>query len=331
MERKFDFELDKALQEINKNNYKKILLQLPEGIKMHCNEIVDYLNKNTKAEVIVSGDSNWGGCDIALDEAKNLKADLVIHFGHAQFIKADFPILYIEIKDNTDLTPLANESVRILEEYKKICIVSSIQHMHKINQVKELYEKNNKTVTIPEKKGFSAYDGHVVGCEYNSLKSFDNYTDCFVVIGNQFHSLGAALSVKKPVVLLDTYNMEVTDMEELKDKIIKQRAVAISRIKDAKNVGIIIGTKPGQKFGSYEAIKKKLENLGKKVFVITMNEVTKEKITNFYNIDGFIELACPRIAIEDHEKYDKPIITFRESLVVINELKWEDLLENGFL
>ena len=62
-----------------------------------------------------------------------------------------------------------------------------------------------------------------------------------------------------------------------------------------------------------------------------MDEVTQDKLTNFYNIQGFIELACPRIAIEDYGKYDKPIITYRESLVVLNEMKWEDLLEKGFL
>jgi 2-(3-amino-3-carboxypropyl)histidine synthase len=62
-----------------------------------------------------------------------------------------------------------------------------------------------------------------------------------------------------------------------------------------------------------------------------MNEMTQDKFINFYNIDCFIELACPRIAVEDYDKYDKPIITFRESLVVLNELKWGDLVEKGFL
>ena len=34
-----------------------------------------------------------------------------------------------------------------------------------------------------------------------------------------------------------------------------------------------------------------------------MDELTPDKIMNFYNIDAFIELACPRIAIDDFAKY----------------------------
>ncbi len=331
MENKFDFELEKVAKEINNRNCKKVLIQLPEGIKLHVTDILDYLNKNTKAEIIVSGESNWGGCDLALDEAKNLKVDLLIHYGHAQFIKADFPILYVELKDNTDLTELLNSSIKEIKDYNKIGLVSSIQHVHKLEEVKKFYEQNNKEVFIPNKKGFSAYNGHVVGCEYNSLKLINNNVDCFIVLGNQFHSLGAALSITKPVILLDTYNMEIVNMESFKYKIMKQRAIAIDKIKRARNIAIITGTKPGQKFGAFEVIKNKLEKLNKNVIVLTMNEVNQEKLNNFHNIDGFIELACPRIAIEDYGKYSKPIITFKEALVVLNELTWEDLLENGFL
>ena len=329
---KFDFELENAIEQIKSRNPKKILIQLPEGMKTYTAEIVSQLAINTKTDILVSGNSNWGGCDLALDEAKNLKVDLLVHFGHAQFIKnVDFPVLYIEVKDNTDLNSLLMQSLDKLSSFHNIGLVSSIQHLHKLNEVKEFYEKNNKKITIPEKKGFAAYNGHVVGCEYNSLKSMVDKVDAFIVIGNQFHSLGAALSVNKPIILLDTYNMEIVTMEELKNKIIKQRAAAIDKIKDSKNLGIIVGTKPGQKFGSFENIKKKLENLGKNVFILTIDEMTQDKLTNFYNIDGFIELACPRIAIEDYNKYNKPIITFKESLVVLNELKWEDLVNNGFL
>ena len=193
---KFDFELENAIEQIKSRNPKKILIQLPEGMKTYTAEIVSQLAINTKTDILVSGNSNWGGCDLALDEAKNLKVDLLVHFGHAQFIKnVDFPVLYIEVKDNTDLNSLLMQSLDKLSSFHNIGLVSSIQHLHKLNEVKEFYEKNNKKITIPEKKGFAAYNGHVVGCEYNSLKSMVDKVDAFIVIGNQFHSLGAALSV----------------------------------------------------------------------------------------------------------------------------------------
>ncbi len=331
MQTKFDFELGKAAEEINKRNCKKVLIQLPEGMKIYTLEIVNYLKKNTKAEIIVSGKSNWGGCDLAVNEAENIAADLILHFGHTQFIKTDFPVIYIEVKDNTDPKELLKNSLQELNEFKKIGIATSIQHIHKLEEIKEFYEKNNKEILISNKKGFISYPGQLIGCDYISLKLLNSKVDCFVIIGNKFHALGAALSLTKPVILLDVYNNKVVNMLELKNKIIKQRAIAINKIKSARNIGLIFSTKPGQKFGSYENIKKKLENSGKNITIISMNEISPDKLENFNSIDGFIEFACPRIATDDYIKYPKPLINYREALVLINELKWEDLLEKGFL
>ena len=120
-------------------------------------------------------------------------------------------------------------------------------------------------------------------------------------------------------------------MKGLRDKIIKQRAFSIERLREAKNVGIIIEIKPGQKFGSPKKLLEKLKAAGKTAIIITMDELTPDKIMNFYNIDVFIELACPRIALDDFAKYPKPILTMREALVGIGEKSWDELLEKGFV
>ena len=120
-------------------------------------------------------------------------------------------------------------------------------------------------------------------------------------------------------------------MTKLRDKVIKQRFAAIEKVRNSNKIGIIVGIKPGQKFGSFKVIKNKFEDAGKEVVIITMTEITKDKLVNFHGISAFVELACPRIAIEDHEKYDQTLVTFREALVAIGKLKWEDLIEYGFL
>jgi len=117
----------------------------------------------------------------------------------------------------------------------------------------------------------------------------------------------------------------------VRDKILKQRAISIQKLKDAKNVGIIIEIKPGQRFGNPKYLVDKLKEQHKEVVVITMSEITPEKIMNFYNIDAFIELACPRIAIDDYAKYPKPILTFKEALVALGEKSWEDILKRGVI
>ena len=75
----------------------------------------------------------------------------------------------------------------------------------------------------------------------------------------------------------------------------------------------------------------KLKEQGKNVIAITMADLTPDKIMNFYKIDAFVELACPRIAIDDFANYPRPLLTFKEALVAVGELSWDDILEEGIL
>ena len=328
----FDYNEDKVVLELKTKSIKLALLQLPEGLKKDATWLVKKFESETNTSIIVSGETCWGGCDLALDEAKNLGADLLIHYGHAPFIKRiDFPVLYIELKDKTDLIPFLKKSLENLKQFKKIGLVSSVQHVHELKNVKKFYEDNSIKVIIPSKKGYAHYDGHVVGCEYNSLKLIENEVDAYLVIGNTFHSLGASLSIKKPVILLDVYNNEITDMTYLRTKVIKQRYAAIELFKQAKKIGILVGLKPGQNFGSYKVIKDKFDKAGKESIIITMSEISNDKLFNFYDVEAFVELACPRIAVEDYAKYSKPLLTFKEALVAIGDNSPESLMENGFL
>ncbi len=325
-----DFEKEKLVAELKKQKPKKVLVQLAEGIKQNALEISKIIEK-LGIECFFSGETCWGGCSVAVHEAKELGADLIVHFGHAEFIKTDFPVLYIEVKDILNLKPLLEESLKLLEKYKTIGLSYSIQHKHDIENMIKFFEKKGKKVILTKKMGNVAYKGHVIGCQYAGLKAIQDQVDAFVIIGNRFHSMGATLAVKKPVILVDVYNHNVKTMEGLRDKILKQRLFSIEKLKEAKKVGIIVETKLGQKFGSPKYLLEKLRKNKKDVIVITMNEITPEKIMNFYNIDAFIELACPRIALDDFAKYEKPILTMREALVALGEKSWDEILEQGII
>ena len=326
-----NFEIDKVRTGLEELKPKKVLVQLPEGIKQKALEIQKVI-EDLGIEVIFSGETCWGACSIATYEAKALGVDLIVHFGHAEFIKSDFPILYIYVKDELDLIPILTKSLDSLKDYKKLGFSYSIQHKHDLDKIIKFYEDAGKEITITDKKGYAAHNGHVIGCEFGGLKTVQDKVEAFVILGNNFHSMGAALAVEKPVFLVDVYNDCVTEMKGIRDKIIKQRIVSIEKFKDAKKVGVIIEVKPGQKFGSPKFLVDKLKKTGKQVITITMDELTPDKLMNFYDIEAFVELACPRIAIDDFAKYaPKTIITYKEALVAVGDKSMDEAIKNGFI
>jgi len=75
----YDLELDEAVKKIRGIKAKTVCVQLPDGLKPKFSEIVDYLEKNTSAEIITWEGSCFGSCDIP-----NLSnVDLIIQWGHA--------------------------------------------------------------------------------------------------------------------------------------------------------------------------------------------------------------------------------------------------------
>lgn len=325
-----NFENEKLIRELKRIKPRRVLIQLPEGVKQNSFDILKiFLDLNI--EPIFSGETCWGGCSIAVEEAKAVNADLIVHFGHSEFTKVNFPVIYIPIRDELDLIPLLQRSLKELKSFNKIGLSYSIQHLQDVNKIVNFYRENGKEVLLSKKRGKVAHEGQVIGCQYLGLKEIEDQVECFVVIGNNFHSLGAALSVDKPVFLIDVYNDEIKLMKSVKDKIIKQRIISVEKFKNIKKIGIIIETKPGQKFGSPKILIDKFEKFGKDVIIIIMNDITPDKLMNFYSVEGFVELACPRIAIDDFAKYNKPLITYKEALVVLGEKSWEDIIKEGLI
>src|SRR5665647_3597676 len=94
----FDFEENRIKQEITKLGAKRVLLQMPEGLKPEAPKLAKIIEK-CGALAIISADPCYGACDIAVSEAEGLGADLIVHFGHAKMVKHEpVPTIYLEAR-----------------------------------------------------------------------------------------------------------------------------------------------------------------------------------------------------------------------------------------
>lgn len=326
----FDFEEERIKQEIVKQGAKRVLLQLPEGLKPEASRLSMIVEK-AGALSIISADPCYGACDLGDNDANRLGADLVVHFGHSQARKyAQVPTIYVEARATITIDSSVEKALSLLKQWSKIGLATTVQHIQTLDRVREILVRKGKTVVVGE-AGEINYAGQVTGCNYSNVKSIANEVEAFLFIGGgRFHGLGIALVTSKPTVIADPYEDEAYLINAEAEKIIKQRWASIEEARKAKTIGVLIGLKPGQEhLDEALHLKDEIEKIGKIVYLFAIREVVPEVLMEFPTIDAYVNTACPRISIEAPNKFSKPVLTVNEFRVISGELSWETLLKQG--
>ncbi len=295
----------------------KILLQFPEGLKQEALKHAKKLELEGN-EVFISASPTFGACDLAIDEAKNLGAEKLIHFGHAEFHKVDFNVEYISYSYDAPLE-LLPKSLEKLEPFNTIGLMTTIQHIHQLEVVKKFYEKNGKKVLIGKPYGFAKKNGQILGCDIGSAARIDNEVDALVYFGGGlFHPLGALLNTKKPFLLVEPFNNTIEFLDRYREIYNKRSRGRILSALEAKKVGILVSTKNGQhNMSMAKVLKDKLEKEGILTGILVANTFDFESINNMMEFDAFVNTACPRIAIDDTDRTRKPLLSANEIMEVL--------------
>ncbi|HEX4920099.1 MAG TPA: diphthamide biosynthesis enzyme Dph2 [Candidatus Bathyarchaeia archaeon] len=330
----YDLEEDRLVSEIIGRGARRLLVQLPDGLKNEGPRLSSIIREKTGAEVFVSAAPAWGACDLSLDAAIRLKADLLVHYGHNEFLRDSsngIPVVYIPAKSRHDVMPLVELALPLLKG-PRIGLASVVQHLHTLPSITKLLESRSFKVELPGRGPWAHDTGQVLGCDYFGLKRIEPTVDSFLIVGSYFHALGASLSVEKPTIFADPYDGTVRSLDQDRARIVRQRYAKVEKARQAKNYGIIVSTKPGQSNPTMALnILHQLEQTGRKGTILYADEIVPEKLLDFSEIEAFVDTACPRLALDDPERFTKPIVTRDEIMVVIGAWTWEQLLERGLV
>ncbi len=354
-----DFELNDLIDKIQTNDHRLVALQVPEGLKMQALEMMDAIESETSAKIVLAADPCYGACDLVHDKMKLMGVELVAHMGHSQMnIDSGMPTQFINVTYDGD--PELLPVLPILEQHRtmaqqrlqqqhddsqmsdeeaqerfmdavgrlapltdaKLGLVGSIQHLHLLPDFVERLEKAGYDVTIPIGGARLSFPGQVLGCNYSGDDASIGH---YLFLGSgDFHPIGLVLHTGKPLAMLDPYTGDAEEMSlERIERILRQRFGLIMSCQDAKTFGILIGEKPGQMRRTLALrMKKILEQHGKKGYLLALEHIGPDLI-DFYPVDAFVNTACPRIAIDDAVRYRKPLITPFELEVALGEKQWQ--------
>ena len=324
----YQLEETRILEEIRRRGSKRVLLQMPEGLKPLGFQLAKLLESQEGVEVFLAGDPCYGACDLALGPKSHVGADLLIHIGHAQ-IPGEFPdenVLFVEARSDAPINDLMGQAARMLAAEHTVGLASNIQHINQLDKAKEILEENGKEVLIGRASGWLRYPGQVLGCDYGSVRAIADKVDAIVVLsGGDFHALGIPLATGKRTIVVDPFQQTAKDMTEACKKLLRKRWVNIERFKETKRVGIIVGLKSSQMNTALaRRLKKLLEENGQTAILICATEVIPEALESFVDLEAYVEVSCPRISTDDQERYRKPILNPEELMIALGKKSWED-------
>ncbi len=330
--RLFDLEEERLKQEIARYEAKRVLLQLPDGLKSEAPRLAKIVEK-AGAMPIISADPCYGACDLATAEAETLDVDLIVHYGHTKLLKYEkVPTVYVEARAMLSVAEVVEKALPMMEGWSRVGLATTVQHVQALDEAKEVLVHAGKTVMVGD-AGRLSYPGQVVGCDYSNAKSIAEDVEGFLFLGGgRFHALGLALATFKPTVIADPFEKRAFLIAEEVERVQKQRWVSIQEALKAKTFAVLVGLKPGQKkLEEAAAIREKLEKSGKDAYLFAVREIIPETVMNFPTVDAYVNTACPRVSLDEPSKFIKPMLTLNEALVVVGELSWRELCRKGFL
>ncbi|MEK6973861.1 MAG: diphthamide synthesis protein [Nanoarchaeota archaeon] len=208
--------------------------------------------------------------------------------------------LFIEAKARINVNRLIDK----IKFPERVALVSSVQFLENLQDIKVYLEKKGKKVYIA---------GQVLGCNVVNTLKFADKIDAFLFIGSRgFHPVEIARITKKLVIVLNPITNEISQIKKDEvESIEKKKKGSLLRYLNSKKVGILVTIKPGQEnIALAKLLKEKIKD--KETYLFVGNELTENDLINFSGIESWINTACSRIEINR-------VVNFEEIANYINK------------
>ena len=108
------------------------------------------------------------------------------------------------------------------------------------------------------------------------------------------------------------------------NKSLMKRYYMVEKAKDARIVGVLVGTLGVSNYlEMFNRLKMLLKKAGKKVYSFIVGKINVAKLANFLEIDIFVMIACPENTLLDSSEFYKPVVTpYEMELACNSQREW---------
>lgn len=312
----YTYDLSPAIAEIRRTGAKRVGLESPDGLKRLASVAAREIEAQTGAEVTLSGESCWGACDMNLKLWE--ESDLLIHLGHTPMFARERTV-YVPVRMEVDVLPVVELALERIPG-RRVVLLTTVQHLHQMERVEALLRARGKEPLYGPVGGRVRAPGQMLGCDFRAARAEG---DALLYVGSgDFHPLGAAMGTRLPVVVADPVTGQVRVVTA--ERILEERRKVLKRAAAARRWGILVSPKPGQARGGIaRRLAGEAEKRGWETWTVFMDEVAPSKVDNF-GFDAWVNTACPRLALDDAHRFEKPMLTPQEFEILLGLRRWEE-------
>jgi len=321
----YNFEVPKTVWRIRRDKFKRVALQLPEGLTMFATTICDIIETFTDAETVIMADVTYGACCVDDFSARSLGCDLMVHYGHSCLVPVDqttsIKMLYIFVDIKIDSLHFIETIKANLEKEGQISIVSTIQFVATLQAAAKELREEGYNIQVPQSKPLSP--GEILGCTSPDMST----SHSLVYLGDGRFHLESAMIANPQVKAFryDPYSKVFSQEYYDHDLMKKNRRSAIQTASNCDTWGLILGTLGRQGNPNVLAhLKEKVEKAGKKVVTVLLSEIFPQKLALMSEVGAWVQIACPRLSIDWGLAFSSPILSPYEAAVALEEVAWQD-------
>jgi 2-(3-amino-3-carboxypropyl)histidine synthase len=303
---------------------RRVILQVPAGLVRNAHDLAARLRESTGIPVDLASRPCFGACDFPSgDEAP--RADLAVVLGHAPIpnVPLTRSTFFVEMRNPGGDPERLASVVAGANLPTRLGLVASVQHMDLVPPLRQALGRRGYDIRVGTGDRRLAYAAQALGCNYTGAEAVADEVDAFLFLGTgQFHPIGLAFAVDRPVHALDPIRGELEPPID-RAGLIRKRQLVVAGARDARRWGILVSTFAGQnRSPTALALQERARVRGWEAEILLFDRLDGRDLEG-RALDAYVNTACPRIALDDGSNYPKPILTPPEFLMVLGELPLE--------
>nr|XP_020444016.1 2-(3-amino-3-carboxypropyl)histidine synthase subunit 2 [Monopterus albus]XP_020444017.1 2-(3-amino-3-carboxypropyl)histidine synthase subunit 2 [Monopterus albus] len=347
------YQIMKTCDFIRQNRFETVALQFPDELLVDAVAIAEEIRRNCNAKPFILGDTSYGSCCVDETAAEHVGADCMVHYGSACLSPSKrLPLMYVFEKRPLDVEKCASAFRGLYpDKQSHTVILYDVNYSHAINDLLALLSPEYPNLVASElavegeqfcipgwdktqhnDTFLSQQDNNQIIYQFGrrfSLKSGSSITDSSMFyIGQEGATLRNFMMTwnRCSFCYFDPVTGKGRAESVSISRALMKRYYTIERAKDAKVVGILVGTLGVAEYLTIiQQLKKTICRAGKKSYMFAMGKPTVPKLANFPEIDVFVLIACPENSLLDSSDFYRPVVTPFEMEVACNKKReWSE-------